>query len=140
MRSWGRGGRWGIKKALTMNLWCLATYRSRSSPMGEKQFSLLIWFILDLLAWNSQSLREGPWSTGAACSFLVTADARHTVKLACGTHSPGAWWLACFTAPSYFGRDRSSDALCVYSFTSPWVPFSSFVLRQCMFLHTKSLL
>lgn len=85
-------------------------------------------FFWDLHAWNRPE-EKGPGAQGTVCPFPMTTNATHTVKLDCGPRSPRAWWLACFTASSYFGQWQKFMCLvCVCN----WVLFSSWVLRQYM--------
>lgn len=109
--SWGCGGR-EVKNVLTLDLWYLASYRGMSSPMGERQFSLLVWFILDLDAWSCSSER-GPGAQGlhVLSSWLQMPDIlwNQTVDL---IHLGPDDWPA-WQVPLIWVGDRSSDPLCV---------------------------
>ena len=80
--------------------------------MGERQLSLLVWFILGP-ACLEKTLIEGPWSMGAVCPFPMTTNATHTVNQTVDLIPPGPDGWHASQLPLTLVSDRNSHALCV---------------------------
>ena len=122
-------------KLLILDLWYLARYRSRSSSMGERQFSVLVWFILDLHSWSSPEERgPGAWELCVLSSWLQMPEILWHWTVHSIHPRPSGWHASHFLC---FWLETEVQTSCVCNFTSLWVLFFFFVLSQCMFLGIK---
>lgn len=121
-------------KLLILDLWYLARYRSRwSHPWVKGSSSVLVWFILDHHSWSSpeeRALEHG------SC-VLFPHDCKCQKFCDTGLCIPMQGPSGCCSHFLCFWLETEVQTSCVCNFTSLWVLFFFFVLRQCMFLGIK---